>query len=136
MLDNNMKPSLIPKNISKDQSKDTGMAMMLICLIAGLFTKNQTYVLIATVLLILNMSVPIVFKPVAVVWLGLSNIMGMIVSRIVLTVIFFTVLTPVAIIRRMTGSDTMRIRSWKKSNQSVFKHRNHTYCPEDMETPY
>ncbi|MBK7558174.1 MAG: hypothetical protein IPI54_07730 [Chitinophagaceae bacterium] len=34
------KEKIFPKSISKKEASDTGMAMTLICLLAGYFTKN------------------------------------------------------------------------------------------------
>ena len=84
-----------------NKPKDTGMAAVLILLLVAWFTANLTLVIPAIVVLILTMTVPVVFKPLAVVWFGLANVLGHIVSTLILTVLFFCVLMPIGVIRRV-----------------------------------
>ncbi len=123
-------------NISKDQSRDTGMAMVLLLLIVYVFTKQPGYVVAAMVVHIVNMTVPGVFWPVAVVWLGLSHLLGKVVSTIVLGIIFLLVVTPVAIVRKLMGKDSLKLRAFKASDESVMVQRNHTFTGRDIEKPY
>ena len=123
-------------NITKDQSRDTGMAMVLLLLIVYVFTKQPGYVVAAMVVHIVNMTVPGVFWPVAVVWLGLSHLLGKVVSTIVLGIIFLFVVTPVALVRKSMGKDSLKLRAFKASDESVMVQRNHTFTGRDIEKPY
>ena len=51
--------------------------------------------------------VPPLFRVIYRLWIGFSVILGYFVSRIVLTVIFFLVITPTGLIMRMVGKDPM-----------------------------
>ncbi|UCH83735.1 MAG: hypothetical protein JSW50_15005 [Candidatus Latescibacterota bacterium] len=125
-----------PTKISKDQAKDTGMAMVLICLIVGFFSGNNVFFKLSVPLLVLNMVVPIVFRPVAVFWLGLSRLLGTVVSRILLTVVFFVLVVPVGLLRRLLGKDALQLKRFKKGSKSVMNIRDHLYAPADIEKPY
>lgn len=124
------------KNISKDQVKDTGMVVVLVLLVLGYLTNNNTYYFISIVLLIIDMIVPKLFTPFAVIWFGVSKILGNITSKIILTVIFFTIVWPIAMLRKIMGKDSLQLRLFKKNSDSVFKVRNYTYKAEDLEKPY
>jgi hypothetical protein len=82
------------------------------------------------------MTAPQVFRPVAVIWLGFSELLGAIVSRILLAIIFFVVVTPVAIFRRIVGKDSLRLRAFKSSDASAMIERNHLFVARDLERPY
>jgi hypothetical protein len=125
-----------PTRISKDQAKDTGMAMVLICLIVGFFSKNPVWVKIAIPVLVVDMVVPKLYTPVAVVWLGLSHLLGTVVSRILLSIIFFVLVMPVGLLRRILGKDSLQLRKFRKGTGSVMKVRDHVYTPADIEKPY
>lgn len=125
-----------PESVTKDQAKDTGMALVLICLLLGYFGKFQNLSGLTIIILLVNMVFPSLFRPVAKLWLGLSNIMGTITSKVVLTAIFFIIVTPVGLIRRMAGMDSLQLRKWKKDDSSIFAVRDHTFKPEDLEHPY
>jgi Saxitoxin biosynthesis operon protein SxtJ len=124
------------KKISKDQSKDTGMAMVLIFLLAFIGKKREGYLLIAVILHILNMVVPKIYRPIAILWLGISDAMGNLVSKVVLSILFFVVVTPLGILRRLMGKDSLKLRGFKQSRESVLIERNHVFAPADLKKPY
>ena len=63
-----------------EQAKDTGMAMVLICLLLGYFGKFPKFLPVSIVLLLITMAWPKAFKPLAGLWFGLSHVMGQVVS--------------------------------------------------------
>jgi hypothetical protein len=123
-------------NITRDQSRDTGMAMVLLLLIVRMFVPSDTVLIAALALQILNMTVPQAFKYVAVVWLGGSHLLGTVVSTIVLSIVFLVVVTPVAVIRRVMGFDSLATKAFKAGQGSVLIERHHTFTPDDVDKPY
>jgi uncharacterized membrane protein YgdD (TMEM256/DUF423 family) len=126
----------LSRKITKDQSRDTGMAMVLLFLIVAASRKREGYLFVAMALHVVNMTVPQVYKPIAVFWLGLSDLLGSVVSRILLSIVFFGVVTPIGIFRRLLGRDSLKLRAFKASKESVMLERNHTFVGRDIETPY
>jgi hypothetical protein len=124
------------KKITKDQSRDTGMAMVLLFLILFVVRKREGYLIAAMVLHVLNMIVPQIYRPVAVVWLGFSELLGTVSSKILLSLVFFVVVTPIAILRRLAGKDALKLRLFKAGQDSVMVERNHTFIGQDLERPY
>jgi hypothetical protein len=124
------------QKFTKDQSRDTGMAMVLLLLLAYIPTRRFSLVISAMALHILNMIVPAVYRPVAMVWLGLSHVLGAVVSRLLLTVVFCCIVTPIGLIRRLLGKDTLRLREFKKGKVSVMAIRNHTFTAVDLGNPF
>ena len=127
------------------KSSDTGQAMTLLCLIVFLVTTNWFWLFTALIVLVVNMVCPIVFAPLAVVWFGLAELLGAVVSRGILTLIFFLLVLPFGLLRSLAGADPMRLKEWKRrpqqcnetnSNDSVFVERNHLYRLEDNVAPY
>ena len=112
------------------------MAAVLICLLIALWTRQQTAVAVAIGLLVADMVAPAVYRPAAVVWLGLSEILGTVVSKILLTVIFFVLVTPVGRIRRLLGADPLQLKRWRADTGSVFTVRDHRFKSQDIEKPY
>jgi hypothetical protein len=130
-----MKLNLKP---TKEQCKDTGMAMVLIFLILALWKHQNplTFIKFAMVVLVVDMSYPPVFKPFAVVWFGISHLLGMIMSRILLSIVFFGVVMPIGVLRRAMGKDSLQLKTFKASSASVMEIRNHTFTAADLEKPY
>ena len=121
---------------TRDQARDTGMAMVLICLLLASWGHRPQFLPLAIILLLLTMAVPQVFRPLAVLWFGLSHIMGNLVSKVVLSIIFFGLVTPIGLIRRWAGKDSLQLRQWKKDRGSVFVTREGVIQPEDLDNPY
>ena len=119
-----------------EQAKDTGMAMVLICLLLGHFYKMPKLFPVSIILLLLTMAVPKVFRPLAGLWFGLSHVMGQVVSKILLTVAFFLIVTPIGMIRRWKGADSLQLKKWKQGSESVFVERQGVIQDKDLLNPY
>jgi hypothetical protein len=119
-----------------EQAKDTGMALVLICLLLGYWGKFPKFLPVALVVLLITMIWPKAFKPLAVVWFGLSHLLSSVVSRVILTILFFVVVTPIGLIRRLFGADALQLKKWKQGRDSVFIVREGTVTGKDMTNPY
>jgi hypothetical protein len=119
-----------------EQAKDTGMAMVLICLLLGHFYKIPKLFPVSIVLLLLTMAWPKAFKPLAGLWFGLSQVMGQVVSKILLTLAFFLIVTPIGLIRRLTGADPLQLKKWKQGTDSVFVERQGAIQDKDLLNPF
>ena len=89
-------------HITKEQAKDTGLAVVLVLLLVLYFKDRNYYTLAAIIALVITMTGPVFFRPAAVVWLGFSHKLGGVVSKILLSVVFFVVVTPIGLLRKMT----------------------------------
>jgi hypothetical protein len=121
---------------TKEQAKDTGMAMVLICLLLGYWGKFAKFLPASLALLLLTMVWPNAFRPLAVLWFGLSHLLSRVMSRVILTVVFFVVVTPIAVIRRLCGADALQLKKWKQGRDSVFVVREGPVQGKDMANPY
>jgi hypothetical protein len=119
-----------------EQAIDTGMAMVLICLLLGYWGKFPKFLPVSLVLLILTMAWPKAFRPLAGLWFGLSHLLSSVVSRVILTVLFFLVVTPIGVIRRWAGADALQLKKWKQGRDSVFVVREGAIQGKDMTNPY
>ena len=138
--------SIIVMNPSHSQLKDTGMAFALLCLIICLLTGSRIWLVAGTVIILLDMIYSKMFFIPAILWFTLANILGWISSKVLLTLIFFIIITPIGLIRKLfrligfgkkSGAyDSLKLYRWKKSNESVFKLRNYKFGAKDLMKPY
>jgi hypothetical protein len=119
-----------------EQAKDTGLAMVLICLLLGYWGKFPKFLPVSLVLLIITMTWPKAFTPLGGLWFGLSHLLSSVVSRVILTVVFFLIVTPIGVIRRWTGADALQLKKWKQGKGSVFVVREGPVQGKDMANPY
>lgn len=128
--------SFLPESVTSEQCKDSGLALVLICLIAYSITRAQILIPLAILFLVAAMAFPVVYHPFARLWFGLSHAIGTVVSKVLLSILFFLMVVPVGFIRRVIGKDSMQTRGWKKGKTSVFRVRQHSYSGKDLENPY
>jgi hypothetical protein len=126
----------VSKPSSLHQAKDTAFAAVLILLLFAQFWPMPDLVLAAMAVLLVAMVWPSFFGPAAKVWFGFSHVIGGVVSKVLLSIIYLVIATPIGLLRRVLGADSMRMRSWKSDRSSVFVERNQTFSAKDLETPY
>lgn len=51
---------------------------------------------------------PVILRPLYVPWMLLAAVLGWVMTRVLLTVTFFVMITPIGIIRRLFGSDSLK----------------------------
>lgn len=125
-----------PQKLSLTQIKDTGLVFTLMLILAGVFTKNQLFMTAAVVILVIDMVWPRFFYPFAIVWFGFSGALGHIMSKLILFIIFLSLVLPIGTFRRFLGKDTLNLKAWRQGKGSVFKVRDHLYSSDDLKKPY
>jgi len=108
---------------NKSEWKKFGMTMGIILGLIGfyfLWKKNNLYeysFLLAAVFLITGLWIPVLLKPVYKAWMILSVVMGFMMNRIIMTVIFYLLITPIGFMASLTGKKflDMNIDKNKKS---------------------
>jgi len=80
-------------------------------------SKNawNLFSLIGAVLLAFGLLRPQALKMVYISWMALGLIMGLVVSPIMFSVLYFTTITPIALIMRLSGKQFLDFRLDKKS---------------------
>lgn len=119
-----------------EQAKDTAILCGLFFEFAFLITGNSFLIWPSTLILIVALLNPLIFRPIAKVWFGLSRFIGSVMTVLILSAIFLLIVTPIGMIRRMIGCDPMQIRPKNSCRSSAFTVRNYKYVPHDLERPF
>ena len=66
------------------------------------------YVLaLAALLLLFGFIAPTLLRPVQKAWMTLALLMGWVMTRVILAIVFYLVITPIGLVLRLTGKDFM-----------------------------
>jgi hypothetical protein len=130
-----MKNRTISK-ITEKQVIDAGMALTVVFLLLELFLKTGFYYKIALAMLAVNMIVPKIFYPFALLWFWLARFMGRYMNILIQAVVFVVLVTPVGVIRRLSGKDPLRLTGFRKGTSSVMVARDRLFTSTDIEKPY
>jgi hypothetical protein len=116
--------------------RDTALALAFLFLLVWFFTDQTFWVHAAMGLLVLAMVFPGAMALPAKAWFGFSRVLGNVMSRVILTGIFFLIVCPVALVRRAAGKDALGLKKWKRDGQSAFFVREHVFTEQDLRNPY
>jgi hypothetical protein len=68
-------------------------------------------------------------------WMKLSHVMGSIMSKVLLSVIFYVFLFPIALLSRLfSKKDQLQLK--RSHSNSYYTIRDHQYSGEDLENPW
>jgi len=67
---------------------------------------------------------PMILKPLNRIWMSLAIILGFIMSRVILTILFYLVLTPIALLAKIVGKKFITLKYDKSANTYWEKRTN------------
>ena len=118
------------KNIKSEKSdiRKFGITLgIILIIIAGfLFWKEkepfQMFLTIGVILCVLGVAIPVVLKQLYWIWMILATILGWIMTRVILSVLFYVLISPIGLIARIFGKQFLELR-WNKSKNSYWNYR-------------
>lgn len=120
--------------MKKQNNKEIILTIVVGLLVFFYFLKLQWLFNAALILGILGVFSDFVAEKIAWVWLKIAEILGRVNSTILLSLIFFIFLTPLALLMRVfKKTDSLKL---KKLSGSAYDERNHTYTAKDLENTW
>ncbi|RZB38075.1 MAG: hypothetical protein SRB2_00421 [Desulfobacteraceae bacterium Eth-SRB2] len=132
----NASKNISHQKMTREKVKDAGMVISFVCLFAGYFFQVQPLILLSLVLLFVNMIIPAIYHYPARALFFISDLLGSVMSKILLTVIYYVFVTPLGFMLRSIAKDPLQLKKWKQDKSTVFKIREHEFQSEDLERPY
>lgn len=126
----------LSRTLSMAQLYGSGLAFILILLILFVFSKINLLLYGAIAVTILLMISPAPFKYFAYIWLAFGELLGLVIGRLILSVIYSVLVVPIGLLKRKSLRSNMHLSLFKKDTNSVFKERNHTFSENDFYKPF
>lgn len=117
--------------ISRVEVLETFAVFAMVSLLATVFLRRLEFAAVALVLLAMALVAKPVAQTVTCWWLRFAALLSAISNRIVLTLVFFLMLTPIAFLYRLFHKDPLHLKIG--TADSFYTERNHTYSKKDME---
>ncbi|HZE86197.1 MAG TPA: SxtJ family membrane protein [Puia sp.] len=108
-------------------------AIALFLLVLGRWQRSWNYVWAAAAIFLLGLLWKDFAEMLRAGWMKLAEGLGFVSGKIILTVVYFLVLIPIAIFARRSGKLNIRLNP---DGRMGFKVRNHRYAKEDLENPW
>ena len=93
-----------------------GLILIIIYFIIGYSSKeyNQNLVIIGSIFITVGLIIPMLLKPVYLVWMTFALILGWVMTRIILSLLFYGIISPLGIFARILGKDFLNIKKSQK----------------------
>jgi len=114
------------------QELETLMVFALFFVVLALVMRRIYFVYFAMVMLVIGLFIRPLARIVTKIWLTIAEVLGSINSRIVLTLVFYFFLTPIAFVCRRFYKNPLNAQLSQKT-RSHFNIREHTYARDDLE---
>jgi hypothetical protein len=114
----------------KKDNRQFGWVVGGVLLLIGAYMVYQSaayadYVVAAgAALLLLGTVAPMLLTPLQRAWMSFAVVMGFVMSRVILSVIFFLVLTPIGVLGRLFGKAFLDVSWAPGTRQSYWKKRS------------
>lgn len=93
--------------------------------------SNYTYLAVISAIFILTgVVVPRILKPVNKVWMTFAMALGWVMTRVILTVLFFAVFTPIGLIARFLARKEFLDLKMGETRESYWNYRKQTESPK------
>ncbi len=122
------------KNIKDDKTTlrkfglTVGTVLLLVGIMLYLTDKPSSVVFggVGILLILFGLILPSILKPLNKIWMILALIMGWLMSRVILTILFYLVLTPIGITAKIFGKKFLNLKIdkeaksyWNKRDKTV-----------------
>jgi len=99
-------------------------------LLGGLFFWRERdyysyFLILSTVFLFFGLVLPVLLKPIHKIWMTLAIFIGWFMSRFILSVLFYLVLTPIGLSMRLLGKDLLN-QKFNKNAETYWIKRDKT----------
>jgi len=119
------------KNIKSEKSdiRKFGITIgLLLMVIAGfLFWRGresfEILLVSGFVLFVLGFVIPVVLKPIYWIWMILAIVLGWIMTRVILSLLFYIVITPIGTLSRLSGNRFLDLK-WNRTTATYWNYRN------------
>ena len=118
------------KNIKSEKSdlRKFGITVgVILLIIAGfLFWKEkvsfQLVLAVGIILFAFGITIPVLLKPVYLVWMIFATILGWLMTRVILSLLFYVIFTPIGLISRLFRKQFLELR-WDRSQDTYWNYR-------------
>ena len=118
------------KNITEDKTTlrkfglTVGTVLLLVGIVLYLTGKSSSVVFggAGVLLILFGLILPNILKPLNKIWMILAVILGWFMSRLILFILFYIVITPIGFFLRIAGKDFLNLRN-DKNYDSYWENR-------------
>lgn len=115
----------------KKELREFGITFgIVLSLLGGLFLwRGRDYYtwffIFSGVFISLGVAAPIILKPIQKIWMALAIVIGWVMSRVILIILFYLIITPIGLLAKLFGKDFLN-RKFDRTAESYWIMRKST----------
>jgi hypothetical protein len=117
---------------TRAQELETLVVLAAFFLFLNIMTDRQIFVYTGITLLLIALFMKSVASIISRGWLKFAEVIGTFNSKVILSLVFFLFLTPLAFLYRCFNSNPLMLKAGKKA-ETFYAERNHIYTKTDLE---
>ena len=87
------------------------------------FNQYQLVFIIGISFVLMGFFIPRILKPIYIIWMTFATILGWIMTRVILTILFYLIVTPIGLIPRIFGVKFLDL-SWNDNVKTYWNKRD------------
>ncbi|MEQ9310096.1 MAG: hypothetical protein RLN90_11645 [Balneolaceae bacterium] len=118
---------------SDPETSKTQLVIVVGLLLIAAILDNETFAYVALLIGLICLVIPPAGYWIVWGWYKLALILSKVMNPLVLGLVYFVFISPIAILFRLFGNDPMRL---KDNKGSMYEVREKTFSKEDLENPW
>jgi hypothetical protein len=119
--------------LTREKSLEAALAISAGLLVLFWIFDNSYFIIASTVVGVAALLSPFLAKWISFFWYKLAESLGIINGFILLTIIFYLFLTPLALLSKLFRKDELQLKKKANPEGSYFVERNHAFSKKDLE---
>jgi len=99
-------------------------------------TYYSTFFIISILFLFLGLVLPVLLKPIQKIWMVLAILMGWFMTRIILIILFYLIVTPIGLLARLFGKDFLNTKFNKNPDSYWISKKTITFDKRNYENQF
>jgi Saxitoxin biosynthesis operon protein SxtJ len=132
------------KNIKEDKTtlRKFGLTVGTVLLLVGILlyiTGKSSSVIFGgagALLILIGLILPGILKPLNKFWMILAILLGWVMSRVILIILFYLIITPIGFLLKIVGKDPLKLKMGKTSSSYWEQRENKISEPVDYERQF
>ncbi len=116
--------------MKKEKKLETMLVITVGFLVLYYFFKTNVLLIVALIAGLIGVFSDFLSEKISWLWGKIAHFLGLFNGTIILSLVFFIVLTPIAFLFKLTKKDNLKL---KKQTGTIYVERNHEYTAEDLE---
>ena len=112
-----------------------GMSILFGLLLLARHRTGLPLLIIGALLIGAGFFAPNALKYLHAVWIGFSLLIGWVVTRVILTIVFFLVVTPIGLLQRLAGRSPLELR-FRTTTHSYWRPRKNLFATADYRNQF